>query len=263
MFNQYYIWFLLCNIISIFVIINTKVKYTYFDIVKTQCATVVNINKNTTSNLNVHNARYTENIVNHELIFLSYESEHLKTVKHPTIDDVLMIKQSYRLKDTYTFKTNIECEHAKCTLNYYYENGSLKSTEIYIDETIGLLREYSRNGILVQECIFPIYDSLYFNSAKSGDIYVEYQITINDSAIFMGNQWYENGHRKLVCINPGIDSIVYFQYFDTCENLRLSGAFKYLCSEQHYCFWKEIGEWKWYDEKLSIIDQKIFSKQPD
>jgi hypothetical protein len=139
----------------------------------------------------------------------------------------------------------------------FYESGNLKFLKIYNNGPVEYVQKFSQKGLLIRECIYPSLDSINFICGHCGDEYFSFTKSINDTLFFVGNQWYENGQRKIECFKETEDkSVVSFNYFDKQGNLAIYGRFRYVCEPSTYCDWVKSNTWEWYNSKKEIIKSK-------
>ncbi len=136
----------------------------------------------------------------------------------------------------------------------FYEGGELRMLENYKDGKLNFYKTFSKEGVILGECIYPSADSINYICGEIGDEYTLWgPMSINDSVYFTGNQWYYNGSIAVECFKETSDnSVVSFKYFDRLGHLLSYGKFKYVCN-YGLCDWRKTGTWNWYDSEESII----------
>ena len=142
----------------------------------------------------------------------------------------------------------------------FYENQKIRELRFY-DPNGNFTSErkvYSQTGQLLIHQKWPTKDSLGYNSALCGDNWQSLSVHINDSLIFNGNEWYDNGKPKILCQGSFMhdDYIVNFTSFYLNGTKHISGAFIYFCDE--YCCWQKIGKWSWFENDI-VVKEEYYS----
>jgi len=140
----------------------------------------------------------------------------------------------------------------------YFQSGGIKTMSIYSHDSMKAIIEYWPNGNLKKHCIFFTTSNSFFNCAVCGDLYVAYDVPINDSVYFRGNQWYRNGAMKVITFpDPTSQGIVKYFYFSENGELLQKGQFVYRQEQELPC-WERIGTWVWFDSGSSISQRKNY-----
>lgn len=140
----------------------------------------------------------------------------------------------------------------------FYGNGIIRSERIFNSEgkKEGVQREYYESGKIMFEEIFPIENAdLNYNSNTCGDESHTLSFMLNSGEEFHGNEWYENGQKKIECStlkqNPYTIQVL---KFDNIGNIIMKGNLVY--TKRDRTCWFKIGAWTYFNIDGSILKQE-------
>jgi len=131
----------------------------------------------------------------------------------------------------------------------FYENGNIRSERSFNceGEMEGAQKQYYESGRIMFEEIYPVKKAnIDYNANTCGDGTMTLTFMLDSEEQFHGNEWYENGQKKVVCNSlKKVPYTIEVLKYDTLGNLIMKGSLVYTKREK--TCWFKTGVWIYFD----------------
>jgi antitoxin component YwqK of YwqJK toxin-antitoxin module len=143
----------------------------------------------------------------------------------------------------------------------------VKDIKYYNDGDVsGLNFSYFRNGKIRKEALYPTKGLL--NNINSSELFNDdmgIEFFLDDSTLFDGNLWYENGNKRLECmidLSEDTTYVFFNQYYPDKKLLRVGCIKSYYDKVSRIRTWSKCCVWKCYDIYGNLTNEKQYSYCP-